>query len=138
MAETDDKEGGSAHSYAAPYGGEDHPPREEHSRHDWHCEEVVCECPEEIDTHEEVAATEEADQCHDLVQVLGEEHNVCSVDVELRFSVDTDPNPRLLKTRDIVEPVPHHENRLLVRLVVPHPFLLLFGSALRHEAVLWK
>lgn len=83
VGEANYQQGGAAHRHARPDRRNVDPPVVERSCNDRHRHQIVGEGPEEIHLDESIALLQESNQRQDLVQVLGQDDDVCCIDVQL-------------------------------------------------------
>lgn len=69
---------------------------EEDASNNRHDHNVVSEGPKQVNLDKQISLFQEADQSQNLIQIFGKDYNICCIDIELRFGVDTDTNSCLL------------------------------------------
>ena len=76
---------------------------EECSRYDRHDDDVVSESPEKIDFDEKITSIQKSNQSYYFMKILRQNDDVCSIDIQLWFCIDTYTYCSLFKARNIIE-----------------------------------
>lgn len=78
-------------------------PGVEGTSHDRQDADIVAERPEQVHVDEEVAFLHQLEKSHNLVEILRQNDDVSSIEIQLGFGIDADSYGCLLQTGDIVE-----------------------------------
>ena len=131
MWESNHQKRRSAHSDGTPDRWDIDIPREKDSSYDGHDDDIVSEGPEKIQFDEQISSFYEPNHGQYFVYIFWENNNICSIDVELWFSVNTDSYSCFLKTRNIVESISNHNSKsFVIVLNFFYPFHFVEGTLL--------